>query len=149
MSFSIDHTFDQLLRARMIGTGKNLVHFEVAATYRGTAAKELIVNTSNQSSACGYPFEEGHDYLVYASPYQGELTAGACTRTHEVTDAANDADIRWIASLTSPSSGSLHIWLHPEHRENTTGSYNSTGLADIQLRSPDHQIEDRPVRFRR
>ena len=53
---------------------------------------EVIVYTPAQSSACGYQFEEGQDYLVYAySRGEDRLTTDTCTRTRKLADAQEDA----------------------------------------------------------
>ena len=128
----IDHTYDKP-PTEIIGPGKNLVHFEVTATYRGTPAKELIIKTNDQSSACGYAFQQGHDYLVFASTFQGELTASQCTRTHEVIDAADDADIRCIAGLTSLAPGASIYGFIRSTAVAESGAYKVTQLAGIPV----------------
>ena len=43
--------------------------------------KELTVITPMSGTACGFPFELGDRYLVYASAYHGELETSICRRT--------------------------------------------------------------------
>ena len=42
-------------------------------------ADSLVVRTELGTEACGYPFEVGHEYLVFANEYQGEVTVTTCS----------------------------------------------------------------------
>lgn len=57
--------------------------FSVAAPIKGvTPGKiEVVVITALQGSACGFPFEIGSSYLVYASVFRNELETSICRRT--------------------------------------------------------------------
>lgn len=113
----IEHVYDKPPEERVIdgnkvtiiGPGQNLVRFEVVKSFRGTPGQQAIIHTSDQGSACGFAFEESHDYLVYASAGpSGELSTNHCTRTHQVLSVEDDQDIRWIESLAkSPPGGSI------------------------------------------
>jgi MYXO-CTERM domain-containing protein len=68
------------------------VRFDVRRSWKGDRA-EVAVRTPAQRSACGYPFEEGREYLVYASRGQdGALWVTACDRTRPIEDAQGDLD---------------------------------------------------------
>ena len=58
--------------------------FSVAESFRGPASpgEEIVIYTGNGGGDCGYPFAMGTSYLVYASPFKGELTTGICTPTN-------------------------------------------------------------------
>ena len=59
--------------------------FAVVARLKGIAEKkEVVVVTSTQGSACGFPFEIGSKYLVYASVFRGELETSICRRTRQL-----------------------------------------------------------------
>lgn len=68
------------------------VTFSIIESFRGVSEKTIEVTTSSQSSACGYPFEVGQEYVVYA--YQnketGKLGTGICTRTRLLAKAEED-----------------------------------------------------------
>ncbi|MCA9386886.1 hypothetical protein KC669_02515 [Candidatus Dojkabacteria bacterium] len=48
------------------------------------------IATTNNSAACGYNFEEGKDYLIYAYEHEGNLSTNICTRTQLLDTAALD-----------------------------------------------------------
>lgn len=64
-------------------------------SYRGSPGEQVVIHTPDQSPACGYRFQVGHDYLVYAHAAPGgDLSTSSCDRTHEVTSRADDEDIQ-------------------------------------------------------
>lgn len=70
------------------------VTVEVAASYKGDAMKSTVLYTSKDGDACGYPFEAGKSYLIYAelADNEGEkvLRTTLCTRTRPLADAVED-----------------------------------------------------------
>ncbi|HUO85983.1 MAG TPA: hypothetical protein VM617_01225 [Thermoanaerobaculia bacterium] len=67
------------------------VRFALAAVWKGLPEGEVVtVTTAADGAACGYSFEEGGDYLVYAYGEPGELTTGLCTRNTRLADAEED-----------------------------------------------------------
>lgn len=110
-----------------------LVHFEVTKQYRGQAGNPAIVHTPSQSSACGFEFQQGHEYLVYAfKPTGGSLTTGLCSGTHEVTGRL-DADLQWLEALPSAPPGGSIIGHVQSQRQDDHGRYDSRGLPEIAV----------------
>jgi Tissue inhibitor of metalloproteinase len=67
------------------------VSFTVNESFRGISEKTVDVITSSQSSACGYRFEVGREYVVYAYKQKdGKLGTGICTRTSPIEKAQED-----------------------------------------------------------
>lgn len=68
------------------------ITFEVEKTWKGVEGKSVHVVTALNSTSCGFAFEEGKSYLVYANLVGGDgldansLTTNICTRTTFVTD---------------------------------------------------------------
>jgi hypothetical protein len=65
----------------------SLVRFAVTEAYRGIGSAEVEIATTEGCCACGYPFEVGHDYLVYATRFEGKLTTGICSPTQPAVTA--------------------------------------------------------------
>lgn len=63
--------------------------FYVDTTWKGVSKDTVKVLTAAQSSACGYKFEEGRSYIVYA--YSGgedsSLKTSSCSRTASAENA--------------------------------------------------------------
>lgn len=85
------------------------VTFSADKAWKGVTASPLDVRTARDSAACGFNFEEGKKYIVYAyADEEGALATGLCSRTHEL--AANDPDVAAlgegsaVTATTTPSS---------------------------------------------
>src|SRR5262245_51732739 len=86
---------------------KKVVRFAIKEAWNGVSAgeKEIEVETGLGGGDCGYGFERGEDYLVYAyrSP-QGRLTTGICSRTRRLSAA--EEDLAYLRSLDKAKEGS-------------------------------------------
>lgn len=77
------------------------VRFALDRVWKGVPeGDEVTVRTAEQSATCGYAFEPGEEYLVYAyeSDSGDELTTGLCTRNAPLAQAAED-----LATLGDPA----------------------------------------------
>lgn len=67
------------------------VTLAVERRWKGTADRTVRVRTPWHASLCGFPFEDGREYLVYALVDEdGRLRTDACTRTSEKEFAGED-----------------------------------------------------------
>lgn len=66
------------------------VVFEVSQVWKGGRKARLMVMTSNSSAGCGYSFQKGEEYLVYASRQASRLTTGLCSGTKPLSTASED-----------------------------------------------------------
>jgi hypothetical protein len=82
-----------------------LVFFQVDRSYRGWAANTAEVVTGWGGGDCGYEFQEGLRYLVYAYPDSptGKLVTGICQRTRPLSQAAED--LEYLSKKDDPSHG--------------------------------------------
>jgi hypothetical protein len=71
-------------------TGEPKVHFKIVRSFKGPSQEALVVSTPNNSAACGYGFEEGQSYLVYASEQNAVLSTSLCSRTQPIASATED-----------------------------------------------------------
>lgn len=62
------------------------VTLSVTAVWKGEAEHEMHVVTSSNSASCGYAFEAGQRYAVFANEYDGELHVSLCSATSELFD---------------------------------------------------------------
>lgn len=99
---------DELERSQAVFSGKVLevnemnkgymkkkVLLEVAETWKGLSESQVIITTGSGGGDCGYEFQVGEEYLVYAqhsSMYgdQEELVSIICDRTTELSTASED-----------------------------------------------------------
>ena len=64
-------------------TDTRVVWFEVDRLWKGVIEIEKAINTPTHD--CGWDFQPGILYLVYAYEHEGQLLTDICTRTAEVT----------------------------------------------------------------
>ena len=70
------------------GNNQNRVQFDLIKVFKGAPGKVLEIKTAETTDACGYSFEIGKQYLVYATEKQFEVNL--CSRTRFITDASED-----------------------------------------------------------
>jgi len=76
------------------------VRFDVLRSWKGASAR-AVVWTAPVGSACGYPFEVGHTYLVFARRgADGALWTSICGRTRPADEAA--ADLALLDAYAAP-----------------------------------------------
>jgi len=81
----------------------NLVTFKVEKTWNNKFQSEITVSTAKDSAACGYRFEIGKKYLVYADGENKNLTTNICTRT---ASASSNKDIAFLNKIKKPKTKS-------------------------------------------
>ena len=70
-----------------------VVRFAVKDIWKGINQTEVDVSTERDSSSCGFTFTEGHEYLIYAKEYDGDLRVNICSRTAELPSASTDLEL--------------------------------------------------------
>jgi hypothetical protein len=96
------------------------VRFAVMEAFHGaTQSREITVQTSEQSSACGFEFETGREYLVYSQKIEGseEVSTTHCSRTHLIELGTDDPDVVFLRGIPSmPKGGSIFgtVQVHPD-----------------------------------
>lgn len=66
------------------------VEFEVLGTWKGQTEAVVRVRTGLTDADCGFPFETGAAYLVFALGEPGDLSVTLCSRTALIGDALHD-----------------------------------------------------------
>ncbi len=86
--------------------GLNVVTFDVAQTFKGPAHKQHVVMTIPFDGAtCGYPFEVGEDYLVYADKDEkptGRFITSWCSRTQLAAHARLETEALKSGKMPAP-----------------------------------------------
>ena len=96
-------TLDELEEAASGIDSNRTFHFEVNEAFQGEVGSTAAVVTASHSASCGYPFEVGRRYLVYAYPDEqdGELHVSGCGATKPLELAGED--IEFFRSLDNAS----------------------------------------------
>ncbi|MEI5906802.1 hypothetical protein WAK64_06985 [Bacillus spongiae] len=78
------------VRSRLLSNHSS-VTFSVHQAWKGIDEKTITINTPTHSSACGFTFIEGAEYLVFAFENDsGTLETSICSRTKTTAKAAED-----------------------------------------------------------
>jgi hypothetical protein len=76
------------------------VRAKVVRQFKGAAVEQVELLTARDSAMCGYAFEVGQSYLVYADHDEGRLHVSLCSRTQRIADA--DEDLRVLGMGVTP-----------------------------------------------
>lgn len=75
---------------------KFIVKIKVAQSWKGAAKREIFITTAKESSMCGYGFEIGKKYLVYANGLKDDPFVENCSRTAVFSDKG---DAKYLSKL--------------------------------------------------
>jgi nucleoid-associated protein YgaU len=90
------------------------VTFQVSRVWKGPLRTTLTVLTARQGIDCGYEFEPGVEYLVYARGSGDNLTVWFCSRTQPLATAREDLAV--LGAGNTPTAGHANqvgIEVHP------------------------------------
>ena len=120
--------------------------FSVEQSYLGVAGTEVEVFTGSGGGDCGYDFQIGQRYLVYAYRNDHQLYTGICTRTRPFSSA--NEDLAFLGTLSSAAPGvTIHGGIMD--REGKSGPVSSDILITIEGASERKEIlPDSEGRFR-
>jgi hypothetical protein len=77
-------------RIGLTNSGSHRVKFAVVKQWKGTASKSIEVATRLTGEACGFPFEEKNEYLVYVVTEPTGIQTGICTGTKNIIAAEQE-----------------------------------------------------------
>ena len=77
-------------RVGITNTAGYRVQFEITKQWKGTPSKSIVVITRITGEACGFPFEEKKEYLVYVVTEPKDIQTGICTGTKNIADAEQE-----------------------------------------------------------
>lgn len=73
------------------------VEIQVDRSWKKARCGTVVVQTPSDSAMCGYGFEVGKSYLIYADMQKGKLSTNLCSRTRTIEEAGED-----LAALGEP-----------------------------------------------
>jgi hypothetical protein len=77
------------------------VTFDASQVWKGKPDRQMVITTSGSSASCGYFFEKGKEYLVYANGQGTQLQTGLCSGTKPLSNA--QADLAVLGRGISPT----------------------------------------------
>lgn len=95
--------------------------FQVHEVWKGGVVPEITVQSAMSGASCGFEFEQGRTYLVYARDTgEGRLDVSLCSRTALSSDAAEDKSELGAGSIPlqpesgqTGGSGGIGGWIAP------------------------------------
>ncbi len=70
------------------------VTLAVSHAWKGASGSTVALTTSSSGASCGFSFQRGVEYLVYAKNLSGQLNTGLCSGTKLLSEA--QGDIFWL-----------------------------------------------------
>jgi protocatechuate 3,4-dioxygenase beta subunit len=128
---------------RAVGEGEVRVTFTITEAFRGALGKEVDIFTTDSSAACGYEFEHGGVYIVYAHEYPkggGKLHTSICSRTQKYSESS--PDIAYAKSLARATPGAV-IFGAVTHVRESGDRDSQVPLANVRVivTGKDKQVE--------
>jgi Tissue inhibitor of metalloproteinase len=117
---------------RVIGFDSRLIKFAVEESFRGLASNVVEVFTSQTGAGCGFGFQTGQQYLVYA--YKGEtgrLSTSICSRTRTITQATED--LSYLRGLLRAPRRSTISGEVQRYKRDSNGNATPSPLPDIRV----------------
>lgn len=65
----------------------------IHGSWKGVDVGEVELWTAQDTAACGYPFEQGRRYIVYAAEAEGRLWASLCSRTRQLQGSEEESRV--------------------------------------------------------
>ena len=84
--------------------------FKLSAVWKGPLGEDIAIRTGRDEAMCGFSFEVGGEYLVYALLEDGALETSICSRTSSLAVAIEDVAqlgepiFRQVATSVAPMS---------------------------------------------
>ena len=73
-----------------------LVKLKINYVWKGESTREITIKTAKDSAMCGYNFEVGKKYLVYAYGLKDALSTSNCSRTSTFSP---QGDVKYLDKL--------------------------------------------------
>jgi hypothetical protein len=97
------HVFQGVATQALSENGVLLIIFRVEQFWKpGSLPDDVEVRTSAFGEACGYRFEVGRRYLVYARTEEGVIRTDICTRTKPAESARDELLILGTGDARKP-----------------------------------------------
>jgi hypothetical protein len=77
-------------RVGITNTAGYRVQFEITKQWKGASSKSTVVIIRLTGEACGFPFEEKKEYLVYVVTEPKDIQTGICTGTKNIAEAEQE-----------------------------------------------------------
>ena len=88
------------------------IKLSVNEYWKKETKKDIIIYSSQQEATCGYNFEKGKEYIVYAETLNKKLIVSLCGRTNELENAEDDLYI--LEDGTKPTTEAVTTELKAE-----------------------------------
>ena len=98
-----------------------VVKFSVEQSYLGVSGTEIEIFTGSGGGDCGYRFQIGQRYLVYATQYENKLVTSICFRTRPFDSATED--LAFLGTLATSVPGvTIHGQVAPNRADEPISS---------------------------
>ncbi len=81
------------------GAPELMVTLQVVRAWKGVDGERMTVLTAGDEAACGYSFQQGESYLVYAHQAKPRPRVSLCGRTRPAVEAGEDIDAMGVGEV--------------------------------------------------
>ena len=74
------------------------VTFQVYEVWKGAVSETTTIITSRSGASCGYAFEKGGEYIVYAHGSEDSFSVSLCSRTKSLDRAEEDLEVLGVGA---------------------------------------------------
>jgi len=74
------------------------VTFQVYTVWKGSVSQTTSITTARSGASCGYTFEKGSEYIVYAHGPDNNLSVSLCSRTQPLDSAEDDLEVLGVGA---------------------------------------------------
>ncbi len=74
------------------------VTFQVYTVWKGSVSQTTTITTARSGASCGYTFEKGGEYIVYAHGPENNLSVSLCSRTQPLATAEDDLAVLGVGA---------------------------------------------------
>ncbi|MFW5704263.1 MAG: hypothetical protein ACOCXG_00325 [Nanoarchaeota archaeon] len=100
--------YGEIFTGKVTSIDKNRNEYEITIQlidiYKGENVQVKTLHTAIESAACGYDFEEGENYLIYANEYENKLSTDLCSGNSLVSKAENETQILETLAEKNPEN---------------------------------------------
>ena len=87
-----------------------MVTFQVIEVWKGAPQNTITITTPRESASCGFNFEVGREYVVYAWDNGDGLSTNLCSRTAELSPDLEDLDALGPGTVPPQENNGAIAW---------------------------------------
>jgi hypothetical protein len=118
------------------------ITMRVAEAFRGVSGPTIEVYTGAGDGDCGYAFEAGRSYVVYASNATGRFYTSICSRTRRLSEARQDLEYLRTFGRTPSATAVLRGIARRADPDPATGQFVESPFPGLSIRIEGQRVRE-------